>query len=92
MRPPSSPLGFSRGERSELSGGQPPNGKIGKLTNLKHPGQGRDGRLSGGSGWGFVKLPLPGQQLVQSGGGMVGDTGQHVGKPSLPIGPFAPRT
>ena len=30
-------------------------------------------------------LPVPGHQLVQPGGGVVGDAAQHVGKPRLRI-------
>jgi len=38
--------------------------------------------LLGGSG-GDLAFPIPGQQFVQSGGRMIGNTAQHVGKPSL---------
>jgi len=39
--------------------------------------------LSGGSGSGFARLPVPGQQLVQLGGRVIGNAPQYVGKPSL---------
>ena len=41
------------------------------------------GWLSGGSGSGFAELPVPGQELVQPGGRMIGDATQYVGKPGL---------
>ena len=39
--------------------------------------------LSGGSGSGLAQLPVPGQQLVQVGGRMIGNAPQYVGKPGL---------
>ena len=39
--------------------------------------------LSGGSGSGLAQLPVPGEELVQLGGRMIGNATQYVGKPSL---------
>src|SRR6516225_7879285 len=41
--------------------------------------------LSGGSCLGLAQLPVPGQQLVQVGGRMIGNAAQYVGKPGLRI-------
>ena len=41
------------------------------------------GWLSGGSGSGFALLPVPGEELVQLGGRMIGNATQYVGKSGL---------
>ena len=49
----------------------------------KHPAKAAMVWLSGGSGSGFAQLPVPGEELVQLGGRMIGNAAQYVGKPGL---------
>jgi hypothetical protein len=53
------------------------------LPGGKHPAEAAMGWLSGGSGSGFAQLPVPGEELVQLGGRMIGNAAQYVGKPGL---------
>jgi hypothetical protein len=50
----------------------------------KHPAKAAMVCLSGG-GSGFAQLPVPGEELVQLGDGLIGDAAQYGGEPSLRI-------
>ena len=49
----------------------------------KHPAKAAMVWLSNGSGLYFAPLPVPGEELVQLGGRMIGNATQYVGKPGL---------
>jgi hypothetical protein len=51
----------------------------------KHPARAAVPAGSSGDSWGGGSFPVPGEQLVEPRGGVVGDAAQQVGEPGLRI-------
>ena len=56
-----------------------------RFSDGKHPPRTARVRTSRGGGLILGRFPIPGEQLMQPGGRVLGDAGEHIGKPGARV-------